>query len=116
MTETDQAAERLGMIGRATRPAITARRFAFERCHTHSIVPGSTPRPRRFEVIELVFLICLSTAPEDCRTEHLLFTDIPVMTCMNGAPAQLAMWSAGHPDWQIKRWSCVRPDPTSSDI
>ncbi|MCF7699349.1 hypothetical protein [Loktanella sp. M215] len=67
-------------------------------------------------MIELVFLVCLSTAPQECKTEHLLFADMPVMACMNGAPGQLAMWSEGHPNWRIKRWSCGRSDPNSSRI
>lgn len=61
----------------------------------------------RFAMIELFFVACLSTDPASCRDRSLLFTqDVGLMTCMMGAPAQLAQWSETHPGQRIARWQC----------
>jgi hypothetical protein len=67
-------------------------------------------------MIELVFVICLSAAPVECRTERLLFQDVSLMTCMMGAPAQLALWSQRRPDWAIQRWSCAVQDLSRAEL
>ena len=54
-------------------------------------------------MVELVFLVCLEAAPKTCRTERLSFADVSSMTCLMGAPAQLASWSERHPGWRIER-------------
>ena len=62
-------------------------------------------------MIELAFLVCLGGQPSVCERRAIQFADMPLMTCMIGAQAQLAQWQSEHPDWTIQRWSCqaVRP-------
>lgn len=57
-------------------------------------------------MIELVFVACLATAPEDCREQSLVYSDVPLGLCLMRAQVELAQWAGNHPDWQIDRWSC----------
>ncbi|WP_299672022.1 hypothetical protein [uncultured Roseobacter sp.] len=57
-------------------------------------------------MIELLFVACLATAPEECRERSLLFTDISPMQCLMGAQPELAKWTASHPNQEIKSWRC----------
>lgn len=61
--------------------------------------------------MELVLMICLMTAPSDCRDEHLTLS-MEAMTpqqCMLGAQPAMAEWSAAHPKYSIVRWKCGQP-------
>ena len=57
-------------------------------------------------MIELAFIACLSTSPATCRTEALLFADLPLMTCLVRGQAQLAAWASHHPEREVKRCVC----------
>lgn len=57
-------------------------------------------------MIELLFVACLSTAPDECREQSLLYTDVTPMACMMGAQPQLAEWTNQHPGYTIERWKC----------
>ncbi len=57
-------------------------------------------------MIELVFVACLSTAPAQCREQHLTYADLSLMGCVMGAQGALAEWKASRPDWRIAKWSC----------
>ncbi|WP_299632694.1 hypothetical protein [uncultured Roseobacter sp.] len=57
-------------------------------------------------MIELLFVACLSTAPDECRERSLVFTDVSPMQCLMGAQPELAKWTANHPNQQIKSWRC----------
>lgn len=57
-------------------------------------------------MIELLFVACLSTAPDECRERSLVFTDVTPMACLMGAQPELAKWIASHPNQQIKNWRC----------
>ena len=57
-------------------------------------------------MIELAFVVCLSTSPTTCEHRALQFTDVSVTTCTQGAQPQLAQWVNEHPGWQIQRWTC----------
>lgn len=57
-------------------------------------------------MIELLFVACLSTAPDECRERSLLFTDVSPMQCLMGAQPELAKWTASHPNQEIKSWRC----------
>ena len=57
-------------------------------------------------MVELLFVACLATAPEDCRERSLLFSDISPMTCMMGAQPELAKWANEHPKYAVKSWRC----------
>ncbi|WP_299402412.1 hypothetical protein [uncultured Roseobacter sp.] len=57
-------------------------------------------------MIELLFVACLSTAPDECRERSLVFTDVSPMQCLMGAQPELAKWTASHPNQKIKSWRC----------
>lgn len=57
-------------------------------------------------MIELLFVACLATAPDECRERSLVFTDITPMQCLMGAQPELAKWSATNPKLEIRSWRC----------
>ncbi|MEP3637055.1 MAG: hypothetical protein ABJN14_07300 [Paracoccaceae bacterium] len=57
-------------------------------------------------MIELLFVACLSTSPDDCRERSLVFSDITPQICMMGAQPELAKWIAAHPNFKIQSWKC----------
>ncbi|WP_299964103.1 hypothetical protein [uncultured Roseobacter sp.] len=57
-------------------------------------------------MIELLFVACVATAPDECRERSLIFTDISPMQCMMGAQPELAKWAASHPNMEVKSWRC----------
>ncbi|WP_417718732.1 hypothetical protein [Salipiger sp.] len=62
-------------------------------------------------MIELLFVACLSTAPDQCQERSLLFTDITPMTCMMGAQPELAKWTTTHPAFTVRGWKCRAVKP-----
>ena len=57
-------------------------------------------------MIELLFVACLATAPDECSERSLVFTDVTPVQCMMGAQPELAKWAARHPTQNIKSWQC----------
>ncbi|WP_187429505.1 hypothetical protein ROLI_042160 [Roseobacter fucihabitans] len=57
-------------------------------------------------MIELLFVACLATAPDQCQERSLIFTDVSPMQCLMGAQPELAKWTASHPNQEIKSWRC----------
>jgi hypothetical protein len=57
-------------------------------------------------MIELVFIVCMSTTPQNCEERSLLYQDVTPAACMMGAQPELAKWTEGHPRWQIASWKC----------
>ncbi len=57
-------------------------------------------------MIELLFVACLSTSPDECRERSLVFTDVTPMACMMGAQPELAKWVEAHPNFTIESWRC----------
>lgn len=57
-------------------------------------------------MIELMFVACLATAPEECSERSLLFTDVTPMMCLMGAQPELAKWVNQHPTYEIKSFKC----------
>ena len=57
-------------------------------------------------MIELLFVACLATAPDECRERSLVFTDISPMQCLMGAQPELAKWTNAHPNMTVKSWRC----------
>jgi hypothetical protein len=60
-------------------------------------------------MIELVFIVCLMSAPEHCKDIHLTYaeeTASPRQCMMRGQP-HIARWISEHsPIWTVKRWYC----------
>ena len=57
-------------------------------------------------MIELLFVACMSTAPDQCQERSLIFTEITAYQCLMGAQPELAKWVATHPNERIKSWRC----------
>lgn len=57
-------------------------------------------------MIELLFVACLATAPEECHERSLVFTDATPMQCLMAAQPELAKWSMARPNMEIRRWRC----------
>ena len=57
-------------------------------------------------MIELLFVACMATAPEECRERSLVFSNVTPMQCLMGAQPELAKWSASHPNLEIRSWRC----------
>ncbi|QBX33849.1 hypothetical protein E4L95_03560 [Paracoccus liaowanqingii] len=58
-------------------------------------------------MIELLFVVCLSSEPASCRDRSMIFTeDIGLMGCMMGAQSQLAKWVETRPQERIVSWRC----------
>lgn len=58
-------------------------------------------------MIELLFVTCLSTAPDQCQNRSLLFApEVGLMTCMIQGQSQLAQWSRTHPSETVRKWGC----------
>ena len=67
-------------------------------------------------VIEIAFVACLIAAPDTCREERLLFADVPIMVCVTGAQAQLALWARDRPEWQVTSYRCGFYDPSRASL
>jgi hypothetical protein len=67
-------------------------------------------------MIELIFIACLSTAPQQCEERTLTFADVSPMACAMGAQGVLAQWVARRPGWRIARWTCGHAGRRSRDI
>jgi hypothetical protein len=58
-------------------------------------------------MIELLFVTCLATAPDNCRDRSLMYTeDTGLMACMLHGQAQIAKWAETHPGEQVQGWKC----------
>ncbi len=66
-------------------------------------------------MIELLFVACLSTAPEQCQERSLLFTDVSTMNCLMGAQPELAKWTQTHPRYTVAGWKCRNLRPGERD-
>jgi hypothetical protein len=67
-------------------------------------------------MIELIFVACLVSAPEQCENKALQFTDITPMACMMGAQPQLAQWANQHPKWRVASWKCKTVNFAQRDV
>jgi hypothetical protein len=68
------------------------------------------------DMVELLFLACLSSEPANCQEQSLLYDGITPMTCMMGAQPALAEWIGDHPQFRIARWSCRAFNPGEKDV
>jgi hypothetical protein len=70
-------------------------------------------------MIELVMIVCLASAPEDCQDIHLTYADeyaTPMQCLMHGQP-QIAQWIVEHPPiYTVKRWYCGSVGRRMKDI
>jgi hypothetical protein len=70
-------------------------------------------------MIELVFIVCLADAPNQCKDIHLTYAEetvTPQQCVMQGQP-QIARWiSENPPIWEVKRWYCSTTERRMKDI
>jgi hypothetical protein len=59
-------------------------------------------------MIELVFIVCLETAPDQCKDVHLTYAEeaISAQQCVMQGQPQIARWISENPIWMVKRWYC----------
>ena len=59
-------------------------------------------------MIELVAMVCFVSDPTRCKDVHLSFAAEAVtpMQCMKYGQMELAKWTQGNPNWQIRKFSC----------
>ncbi len=67
-------------------------------------------------MIELLFVACLSTAPDQCQERSLVFTGITPVQCLMGAQPELAKWATSHPNQDIKSWRCRTVSFAEQDV
>ncbi|WP_188791130.1 hypothetical protein [Salipiger pallidus] len=67
-------------------------------------------------MIELLFMACLSSAPDQCQKRSLLYNDVTPMACMMGAQPELAKWTETHPRYLVTGWKCQTLRPGEKDV
>ena len=67
---------------------------------------------------ELVFIVCLASAPEQCKDIHLTYAEEHGSTsqCLMRGQPQIAQWINEHPIWRVKRWYCAPVSRRLKDI
>jgi hypothetical protein len=61
-------------------------------------------------MIELVFVVCLLSAPDRCEERSLAFlAQSGPFACMFQAPPELAAWIGEHPGFRVASWHCEDP-------
>lgn len=66
-------------------------------------------------MIELLFLACLASAPDECQTRSLVFANVTQLECVIGAQPLLAKWVESHPQWEVSQWKCRHVDTTKTE-
>jgi hypothetical protein len=61
-------------------------------------------------MIEVVAMVCFIQEPDRCKDIRLSFAaeSVTPQQCMMYGQMELAKWTAGHPNWQIRKFSCGR--------
>lgn len=67
-------------------------------------------------MIEFILTACLAGAPDDCRTETRLLTDVTLVQCVTSTQFLAADWSVDHPGWLVQRHSCRVFNPDSARL
>ena len=62
-------------------------------------------------MVELVLVACLLKDPSRCETFRQPFmADINMIQCVWESQFRAAEWSASHPDWVIRKFTCEMPE------
>jgi hypothetical protein len=56
-------------------------------------------------MIALTLIVCLHSAPADCRPEPVSF-DGSLMSCAMYGQAVAADWLKTHPKWRLRKFTC----------
>ncbi|SNB76314.1 hypothetical protein SAMN07250955_1152 [Arboricoccus pini] len=60
-------------------------------------------------MVELVVLACLIAKPSYCQGFNIPFQATNMNQCVWQAQIHAAEWSAGHPGWLIRKFTCRLP-------
>lgn len=61
-------------------------------------------------MVELVLVACLLKSPERCETFRVPFEEeMPLPQCVWQSQLKAAQWSAEHPEWVIRKFTCEMP-------
>ena len=64
-------------------------------------------------MFEIVLSVCLLADPAKCKDVHLSYASegqaLTPHACMVYGQSEIAKWSEGNPNWNVKRWMCGRP-------
>lgn len=63
-------------------------------------------------MVELLFIVCLATAPDRCHQERPAFLG-PYphpLSCMREGQFHAVAWQTDHPGWTVRRWTCAPPE------
>lgn len=60
-------------------------------------------------MVVLVLAVCLHINPTDCREVHLpmIAQSATPYQCAHNGQVAAEEWSRSHPDWRVRRWTCV---------
>lgn len=72
----------------------------------HSGSEGVDTSNPELNMIELVFLVCLKTLPDQCEERSLAYAEINLSSCILQAQPHLAKWAETHPGLVVARWTC----------
>jgi hypothetical protein len=62
-------------------------------------------------MVELVLLACLLKDPNHCETFRVPFgSEVTTPQCLWQSQLQAARWSAEHPGWVIRKFTCEMPE------
>jgi hypothetical protein len=61
-------------------------------------------------MIEVVAMVCFMNDPAKCKDVHLSFAaeSVTPQQCMMYGQMELAKWTEGNPNWQIRKFKCGR--------
>lgn len=62
-------------------------------------------------MVELVLLACLLKQPDRCETFRMPFAhEMAMPQCVWQSQFRAAEWSAEHPGWVVRRFTCEMPE------
>jgi hypothetical protein len=67
-------------------------------------------------MFEILVSVCFIAEPGRCRDVRLDFVadNVTPRQCLTVGQVEIARWIDGHPNWQVKRWSCAPAGRTAN--
>ena len=60
-------------------------------------------------VVEIVLVVCLLAAPEECHEERPVWETVSLERCVRDGQVQASIWVNEHPGYRLSRWRCEHP-------
>ncbi|MFC5066393.1 hypothetical protein [Flaviflagellibacter deserti] len=69
-------------------------------------------------MLVLALSVCLAQSPDTCKQVQLTFAadNATPFQCMHYGQPEIAKWNVLHPEWTVRKWSCVPADRMPRDI